>query len=72
MYNKCFILYVVLLGQEPSAGLPSAISKLTVSASAQQKQQEILKAVEQPFIPKDPPTDFEFIADPPSISALDL
>lgn len=39
----------------------------------QQKQQEILKQVaEQPFIPKDPPPEFEFLADPPSISALDL
>ncbi|KAK9874570.1 hypothetical protein WA026_005403 [Henosepilachna vigintioctopunctata] len=59
-------------GQEPSAGLPSALSKLTVTASAQQKQQEILKQIEQPFVPKDPPAEFEFIADPPSISALDL
>lgn len=52
--------------------MPAAISKLTVTPSAQQKQQEILKQVEQPFVPKDPPQDFEFIADPPSISALDL
>jgi splicing factor 3A subunit 1 len=46
----------------------------TVLSSAQQKQQqELLKQVsEQPFIPKDPPAEFEFIADPPSISALDL
>ncbi|XP_031357807.1 splicing factor 3A subunit 1-like isoform X1 [Photinus pyralis] len=58
--------------QDTPAALPGAIAKLTVSASAQQKQQEILKSVEQPFIPKEPPTDFEFIADPPSISALDL
>ncbi|XP_019872395.1 splicing factor 3A subunit 1 isoform X2 [Aethina tumida] len=59
-------------GQEPSSGLPAAISKLSVTAAAQQKQQEILKQVEQPFVPKDPPIEFEFIADPPSISALDL
>ncbi|KRT85423.1 hypothetical protein AMK59_38, partial [Oryctes borbonicus] len=59
-------------GQEPITALPSALSKLSVTAAAQQKQQEILKAVEQPFVPKDPPTEFEFIADPPSISALDL
>lgn len=43
-----------------------------MTAAAQQKQQEILKQVEQPFVPKDPPQEFEFIADPPSISALDL
>lgn len=43
------------------------------SASVQQKQQEILKQVtEQAFVPKDPPPEFEFLADPPSISALDL
>lgn len=51
--------------------LPSGIQKLSVSS--QQKQQELLKqATEQQFVPKDPPTDFEFVADPPSISALDL
>lgn len=48
------------------------MQKLAVTAAAQQKQQEILKQVEQPFIPKDPPVDFEFVADPPSITALDL
>lgn len=43
------------------------------STIVQQKQQEILKQVaEQPFIPKDPPPEFEFLSDPPSISALDL
>ncbi|XP_032691580.1 splicing factor 3A subunit 1 [Odontomachus brunneus] len=56
-------------GQEPIIG--SGPGK-TVNLSAHQKQQEILKQVEQPFIPKDPPAEFEFIADPPSISALDL
>ncbi|XP_011148882.1 splicing factor 3A subunit 1 [Harpegnathos saltator] len=55
--------------QEPTTG--SGPGK-TVNLIAHQKQQEILKQVEQPFIPKDPPAEFEFIADPPSISALDL
>lgn len=51
--------------------LPAGIQKLSVSS--QQKQQELLKQVaEQQFIPKDPPPEFEFVADPPSISALDL
>ncbi|XP_044755983.1 splicing factor 3A subunit 1 [Coccinella septempunctata] len=59
-------------GQEPTAGLPAALNKLAVSAAAQQKQQEILRQIEQPFVPKEPPQEFEFIADPPSISALDL
>ncbi|KAH8419123.1 hypothetical protein KR222_006216 [Zaprionus bogoriensis] len=41
--------------------------------AAQQRQQELLKqVVEQQFVPKEPPAEFEFIADPPSISALDL
>lgn len=57
-------------GQEPTFN-SSALAK-SVNVTAHQKQQEILKQVEQPFIPKDPPTEFEFIADPPSISALDL
>nr|CAD7419120.1 unnamed protein product [Timema poppensis] len=58
-------------GQEPTIGGGPAPSKALLSAT-QQKQQDILKQVEQPFIPKDPPAEFEFIADPPSISALDL
>ncbi|CAG2064894.1 unnamed protein product [Timema podura] len=57
--------------QEPTIGGGPAPSKALLSAT-QQKQQDILKQVEQPFIPKDPPAEFEFIADPPSISALDL
>jgi len=56
-------------GQEPMVG---SVPGKTVNLTAHQKQQEILKQVEQPFVPKDPPAEFEFIADPPSISALDL
>ncbi|XP_055948253.1 splicing factor 3A subunit 1-like [Argiope bruennichi] len=33
---------------------------------------EILKLVEPQIIPKEPPPEFEFIVDPPSISAFDL
>nr|CAD7435056.1 unnamed protein product [Timema monikensis] len=58
-------------GQEPTIGGGPAPPKALLSAT-QQKQQDILKQVEHPFIPKDPPAEFEFIADPPSISALDL
>ncbi|GAB0097393.1 splicing factor 3A subunit 1 [Sergentomyia squamirostris] len=58
---------------DAAAHLPAGIQKLSVSFTAQQKQQELLKQVaEQQFVPKDPPSEFEFIADPPSISALDL
>ncbi|XP_055551793.1 splicing factor 3A subunit 1 [Wyeomyia smithii] len=58
-----------------SAVVPAGIQQLksAASAAAQLKQQELLKAVrEEQFVPKDPPPEFEFIADPPSISALDL
>lgn len=36
------------------------------------EKQEIRKIIEPPIIPKEPPPEFEFIAEPPSISALDL
>lgn len=36
------------------------------------KPPEIAKITELPIIPKEPPPEFEFINDPPSISALDL
>ncbi|XP_039430032.1 splicing factor 3A subunit 1 [Culex pipiens pallens] len=58
-----------------TAVVPSGIQQLksAASAAAQLKQQELLKAVrEEQFVPKDAPAEFEFIADPPSISALDL
>ncbi|XP_058442939.1 splicing factor 3A subunit 1 [Malaya genurostris] len=58
-----------------SAVVPAGIQQLktAASAAAQLKQQELLKSVrEEQFVPKDPPQEFEFIADPPSISALDL
>lgn len=49
------------------------LQKLSVTSAAQQKQQELLKqATETVFVPKEPPQEFEFCADPPSISALDL
>lgn len=39
----------------------------------QLKQQELLRsAVLEATAPKEPPPDYEFIADPPSISAFDL
>ena len=40
------------------------------------KQSELLKSAqrkkEEPVVPKEPPPDYEFLADPPSISAFDL
>ncbi|XP_022179803.1 splicing factor 3A subunit 1-like [Myzus persicae] len=56
--------------QEPT--LPPKETK-SMSTATQLKQQELLKQVQEAiFVPKDPPKEFEFIADPPSISALDL
>lgn len=56
-------------GQEPVAPKPGQMpgsaaggGKLTV---------EVVKSTE-PIVPKEPPPEFEFIADPPSISAFDL
>jgi splicing factor 3A subunit 1 len=58
------------LAQEPA--LPPKETK-SVSTATQLKQQELLKQVQEAiFVPKEPPEEFEFIADPPSISALDL
>ncbi|KAK9503942.1 hypothetical protein O3M35_010395 [Rhynocoris fuscipes] len=59
-------------GTEPAAPPASAALPKTVASATQLKQQEILKQIAEPFVPKDPPPDFEFMADPPSISALDL
>ncbi|KAL3193304.1 hypothetical protein MRX96_046817 [Rhipicephalus microplus] len=42
------------------------------SGAPASKQDLISKIVEQPIVPKEPPPEFEFVADPPSISALDL
>lgn len=59
-------------GTGKKIGLLPGIQKLSISSIAQ-KQQELLKlATEQQFQPKEPPPEFEFVADPPSISALDL
>ncbi|XP_065371099.1 splicing factor 3A subunit 1 isoform X1 [Calliphora vicina] len=74
--NKKNALNTLLIFHFTDASAPSVVSgikQLSVTSAAQQKQQELLKQVaEQQFVPKDPPPEFEFIADPPSISALDL
>ncbi|XP_065216970.1 splicing factor 3A subunit 1 [Planococcus citri] len=59
-------------GQDGQSGTDGQKS---VTSATHAKQQELLSKVqiiEQPFVPKDPPPEFEFICDPPSISALDL
>jgi len=65
------IYFYFALAQEPT--LPPKETKSILSTATQLKQQELLKQVQEAiFVPKDPPKEFEFIADPPSISALDL
>lgn len=64
-------------GKTPSSSaqqIPDATGKTLslIDEAKKKKQSELLKQVELPFVPKDPPTEFEFIADPPSISAIDL
>jgi len=52
---------------------PEKIKSLPTESVAQ-KQSELLKSVtkEDVIVPKEPPPEYEFLADPPSISAFDL
>ncbi|XP_014777948.1 splicing factor 3A subunit 1 [Octopus bimaculoides] len=52
-------------GQEPT------VSKIITAAMALKPMSEPIKNIE-PIIPNEPPAEFEFTADPPSISAFDL
>ncbi|MCL4130259.1 UNVERIFIED_CONTAM: hypothetical protein GTU68_044559, partial [Idotea baltica] len=59
-------------GDKDSAQVGSQ-KQTSVSQQQQLKQQELLRAaVQESSVPKEAPTEFEFIADPPSISAFDL
>ncbi|KAL7744343.1 hypothetical protein ACLKA6_001735 [Drosophila palustris] len=60
-------------GNDAGITAVTGLKQLAVTSAAQQRQQELLKqVVEQQFVPKEPPAEFEFIADPPSIAAMDL
>ena len=70
MYIIFVIYYLFKLnnfisGQEPAA------PKLPLGLLQKPQQAEQAKII-QDIIPKEPPPEFEFIADPPSISAFDL
>ena len=55
--------------ERPEKVKPDAAATTAVA----HKQSELLKAaVKEDIVPKEPPPDFEFLADPPSISAFDL
>ena len=51
--------------------IPSGTSDIV-----KQRQTDLLKSAlkekKEPLVPKEPPSEFEFVADPPSISAFDL
>ncbi|CAG9787430.1 unnamed protein product [Diatraea saccharalis] len=63
-------------GPDPSAPAPAppGVTRGGLAPATAARQQELLKAAApaEPPPPRDPPPDFEFIADPPSISALEL
>ncbi|XP_075976034.1 splicing factor 3a subunit 1 isoform X2 [Anticarsia gemmatalis] len=64
-------------GPDPSVPTPMGappIQRPGLAPATAARQQELLKAAApaEPPPPRDPPPDFEFIADPPSISALEL
>eukprot|EP00795_Rhopilema_esculentum_P012737 gene12737-3463_t len=55
-------------------GITPAAPKAAPSQQTTQIKQikQAVPQVTEPVVPKEPPPDFEFIADPPSISAIDL
>ncbi|XP_077165039.1 splicing factor 3A subunit 1 [Paroedura picta] len=57
--------------QEPSAAIPKVMQQQQ-SAQQQLPQKVQAQVIQETVIPKEPPPEFEFIADPPSISAFDL
>lgn len=58
----------------PGRAPPPAPTTVPASVATQLKQQEILKQMQSETIqiPKEPPPDFEFTVEPPSISAMEL
>ncbi|XP_076126305.1 splicing factor 3A subunit 1 [Alosa pseudoharengus] len=59
--------------QEPSAAVPKVMQQQALQQSSQQLPQKVqAQVIQETVVPKEPPPEFEFIADPPSISAFDL
>ena len=62
-FSYCCALFP-LPGQEPAAPKPLLFQRPT---------HDLLKGhIAEPVVPKEPPPEYEFVADPPSISAFDL
>uniref|UniRef100_A0A8C7YK44 Splicing factor 3a, subunit 1 n=1 Tax=Oryzias sinensis TaxID=183150 RepID=A0A8C7YK44_9TELE len=57
--------------QEPSAAVPKVMQQ-AMQQSQQLPQKVQSQVIQETVVPKEPPPEFEFIADPPSISAFDL
>ncbi|KAL7986713.1 hypothetical protein Chor_012996 [Crotalus horridus] len=57
--------------QEPSAAIPK-VMQAQQTAQQQLPQKVQAQVIQETVVPKEPPPEFEFIADPPSISAFDL
>ncbi|KAG7480632.1 hypothetical protein MATL_G00058290 [Megalops atlanticus] len=60
--------------QEPSAAVPKVMQQQAMQQVPQQQLPQKVQAqvIHETVVPKEPPPEFEFIADPPSISAFDL
>ena len=62
--------------EDKSAKEKTPTAPTGTSDIVKQRQTDLLKSAlkepKEPPVPKDPPSEFEFIADPPSISAFDL
>ncbi|TTQ23541.1 Splicing factor 3A subunit 1 [Bagarius yarrelli] len=56
-------------GQEPSAAVPKVMQQQSMQQLPQKVQAQV---IHETIVPKEPPPEFEFMADPPSISAFDL
>ncbi|KAM9475200.1 splicing factor 3A subunit 1 isoform 2-T2 [Clarias gariepinus] len=60
-------------GQEPSAAVPKVMQQQAMQQAQQQLPQKVqAQVIHETIVPKEPPPEFEFMADPPSISAFDL
>ncbi|XP_006640352.1 splicing factor 3A subunit 1 [Lepisosteus oculatus] len=60
--------------QEPSAAVPKVMQQQALQQAPQQQLPQKVQAqvIQETVVPKEPPPEYEFIADPPSISAFDL
>ncbi|XP_003743509.1 splicing factor 3A subunit 1 [Galendromus occidentalis] len=63
-------------GQEEVQAVPAPPSNQVVAqvkpVPVPQQKPEIVRMIEPKIVPKDPPKEFEFIVDPPSISGIEL